>query len=144
VTPANYSLSNKQKTEEEEDLRTEKRARESVRVRRNRLNNGGNGNRNCNCNCNCKLSYKTLPNFLTVITMANDSSFLFAGIRFDRKKFGADIARFQVSFQPLFLILFTYLQIPNGPNYETHELLSLLNIVNGCLSNEVLFWCISL
>ncbi|KAK2364087.1 DEAD-box ATP-dependent RNA helicase 57 [Trifolium repens] len=27
--------------------------------------------------------------------MANDSSFLFAGIRFDRKKFGADIARFQ-------------------------------------------------
>jgi len=28
--------------------------------------------------------------------MANDSSFLFAGIRFDRKKFGADIARFQV------------------------------------------------
>ncbi|RHN48437.1 putative RNA helicase [Medicago truncatula] len=27
--------------------------------------------------------------------MANDSSFLFAGIHFDRKKFGADIARFQ-------------------------------------------------
>ncbi|XP_045798801.1 DEAD-box ATP-dependent RNA helicase 57 [Trifolium pratense] len=27
--------------------------------------------------------------------MANDSSFLFAGIRFDRKKFGTDIARFQ-------------------------------------------------
>ncbi|XP_027352116.1 DEAD-box ATP-dependent RNA helicase 57 isoform X2 [Abrus precatorius] len=27
--------------------------------------------------------------------MANDSSFLFAGIRFDRKKFGSDIARFQ-------------------------------------------------
>jgi len=28
--------------------------------------------------------------------MASDSSFLFSGIRFDRKKFGADIARFQV------------------------------------------------
>lgn len=27
--------------------------------------------------------------------MANDSSFLFSGIRFDRKKFGSDIARFQ-------------------------------------------------
>ena len=45
--------------------------------------------------------------------MASESSFLFSGIRFDRKKFGTDIARFEVPNAP---ISFSFYKVSESPS----------------------------